>query len=65
MPDHLRQRGTKLPVAKLPAAHQDEKGCLWPHNAPNPLSSVYRPELDVMPELGEADALYYHTFVGI
>ena len=65
VPDHLRQKGTKLLVAKLPAAHQDEKGFLLPHNAPNPLSSGYRSELDVTPELGEADASYYHTLVGI
>jgi len=55
----------KLPVAKLPAAHQAEKGLSLPCNAPNPLSSGYCPELDVMPELGEADASYYHTLVGI
>jgi hypothetical protein len=30
-----------------------------PYTAPNPLSTDYRPELDVTPELGEADASYY------
>ncbi len=56
VPDNLRQKGTKLPAAKLPAAHQAKQGLLSPYNAPNPLSSGYRPELDVTPELGEADA---------
>ena len=65
VPDHLRQKGPKPPVTKLPAAHQAKKGLPLPYNAPNPLSSGYCPELDVTPELGEADALYYHTFVGI
>ena len=65
MPDHMRQKGAKLPVTKLPAAHQAEKVFLLPYNAPNPLSSGYRPELDVTTELGEANAPYYHTLVGI
>ena len=65
VPDHLRQKGTKLLVAKLPAAHQAEKGLSLPYNAPNPLFSGYCPELDVTPELGEADASNYHTLVGI
>jgi hypothetical protein len=60
VPDHLRQKRTKLP-----AAHQAKQGLLLPYNAPNPLSSGYRPEVDVTPELGEADASYYHTLVGI
>jgi hypothetical protein len=65
VPDHLRQKGTKVAATQLPAAHQAAKGFSLPHNAPNPLSSGYRPELDVTPELGEADASYYHTLVGI
>ena len=65
VPDNLRQKGTKLPAAKLPAAHQAKQGFLLPYNAPNPLSSGYCPKLDVTPELGEADASYYHTLVGI
>jgi hypothetical protein len=65
VPDHLRQKGTKLDVTQLPAEHQATKGFLLPYNAPNPLSSGHRPKLDVTPELGEADASYYHTLVGI
>ena len=60
VPDCLRQKGTKLP-----AADQAKQVLLLPYNAPNPLSTGYRPEMDVIPELGEADASYYHTLVGI
>ena len=64
VPDHLRQKRTKLP-----AAHQTKQAFSLPYSvtytAPNPLSSGYRPELDVTPELGEADASNYHTLVGI
>jgi hypothetical protein len=60
VPDHLIQKGTKLP-----AAHQAKQGLLLPYTAPKPLSTGYCPELDVTPELGEADASYYHTLVGI
>ena len=61
VPDHLRQKGMKLPIA----AHQAKQGCSLPYNAPNPLSTGYCPETDVTPELGEHDASYYHTLVGI
>ena len=30
-----------------------------------PLSSKYRPEIDILPELGEDDASYYHSLVGV
>ena len=33
--------------------------------APTPLSSGYRPEIDVSPELSGADASYYHSLVGV
>ena len=46
--------------------HLDKKGLKLPYKAPNPLSTVdYRPEIDVTPELGEADASYYHTLIGV
>jgi hypothetical protein len=45
--------------------HLKKKGLKLPHKAPNPLSTEYRPETDVMPELGEADASYYHTLIGV
>ena len=53
VPDHLRQKGTKLP-----AAHQAKQGLLLPYNVPNSLSTGFRPETDITPELGEADASY-------
>ena len=43
----------------------DEERYVLPYTAPNPLSTDYRPELDVTPELGEAEASYYHTVIGI
>jgi hypothetical protein len=36
-----------------------------PYKAPTPLSSGYRPEIDVSPELGEADASYFHSLIGV
>jgi hypothetical protein len=45
--------------------HLDKKGLKLPYKAPTPLSTDYRPEIDVTPELGEADASYYHTLIGV
>jgi len=42
-----------------------EKGEVLQVKAPTPLSSGYRPELDVSPELGDADASYYHSLIGM
>jgi len=36
-----------------------------PYKAPTPLSSRYCPEIDVSPELGEADASYFHSLIGV
>ncbi len=36
-----------------------------PYKAPTPLSSGYRPEIDVSPKLGEADASYFHSLIGV
>ena len=33
--------------------------------APTPMSSGYRPEIDITPELGEEDAAYYHSLIGV
>jgi hypothetical protein len=33
--------------------------------APTPLSSDFHPEVDVSEELGEADASYYHSLIGV
>ena len=41
------------------------KGLRLPYKAPYPLSTDYRPEIDLTPELGEADASYYHTLIGV
>jgi hypothetical protein len=45
--------------------HLTKKGMKLPYTAPNPLFTDYRPELDVTPELGEAEASYYHTLIGV
>ena len=45
--------------------HLTKKGIKLPYTVPNPLLTDYGPEMDVTPELGEADASYYHTLVGI
>jgi len=36
-----------------------------PYEAPTPLSSGYHPEIDVSPKLGEADASYFHSLIGV
>ena len=36
-----------------------------PYKAPTPLSSGYCPEIDMSPELGEADASYFHSLIGV
>ena len=45
--------------------HLVKKGLKLPYSAPNPLSIDYRPEIDVTPELGEADAAYYQCLIGV
>ncbi len=36
-----------------------------PYKAPTPLSSGYRPKIDVSPELGDTDSSYFHSLVGV
>ena len=36
-----------------------------PYKAPNPLTFDYCPEIDVSQELGEDDASYYQTLIGV
>ena len=33
--------------------------------APTPMSSGYCLEIDITPELGEEDAAYYHSLIGV
>ena len=43
-----------------------ERGLKFPGRAPNtPLSSNYRPEVDVSPALGPAEAAYFQSLIGI
>ena len=46
-------------------AYLAKKGMTLQAKAPTPLSNGYRPELDVSPECGPADAAYYHSLIGI
>ena len=41
------------------------KGEKLPYKAPTPLSIGYRPEIDVSSELGESEASYFHSLVGV
>ena len=41
------------------------KGEKLPYKAPTPLSSGYRPEIDVSPELGGEEASYFHSLIGV
>ena len=36
-----------------------------PYKAPTLLSSGYHPEIDVSSELGESEASYFHSLVGV
>ena len=33
--------------------------------AVTPMTSGYRPEIDITPELGSEDAAYYHSIIGV
>ena len=41
------------------------KGKKFPSKADTPIRTVYRPELDVTPELNASDASYYQSLIGI
>jgi hypothetical protein len=45
--------------------HLAKIGEKLPYKAPTPLSSGYHPEIDVSPKLGEADASYFHSLIGV
>ena len=45
--------------------HLSNKGGNLPGRVQTLLSSKYRPEIDISPELGEDDASYYHSLVGV
>jgi hypothetical protein len=45
--------------------HLQAKGEKLPYKAPTPLSSGYRPEIDISPELNNNNATYYHSLIGI
>jgi hypothetical protein len=36
-----------------------------PSTAETPMVTAYRPELDVCPELGQVDAAYYMSLIGV
>ena len=33
--------------------------------APTPMSSGYRPEINITPDIGKKDAAYYHSLIGL
>ncbi len=45
--------------------HLAKTGEKLPYKAPTPLSSNYRPEIDVSPELGEIKAFHFHSLNGV
>ena len=45
--------------------HLSKSGEKLPYKAPTPLLSGYRPEIDVSSELGETEASYFHSLVGV
>ena len=44
---------------------EDTKHWKMPNKAYAPLTTTYRPELDVSRELNETDAAYYQSLIGI
>jgi hypothetical protein len=54
--------GSKLRRLALALAKTGEK---LPYKAPTPLSSNYRPENDISPELGEIKASHFHSSIGV
>ena len=44
---------------------EDSKHWKLPNKADTPLTTTYRPELDVSRELNVADAVYYRSLIGI
>ncbi len=45
--------------------HLAKSGEKLPYKAPTPLLSGYRPEIDVSSGLGESEASYFHSLVGV
>jgi hypothetical protein len=45
--------------------HLAKTGEKLPYKAPTLLSSNYRPEIDVSPELGEIKASHFHSLIGV
>jgi hypothetical protein len=45
--------------------HLQAKGEKLSYKAPTPLSSGYRPVIDITPELNNKDATYYHSLIGV
>ena len=45
--------------------HLAKSGEKLPYKAPTPLSSGYHPEIDVSSKLGESEASYFHSLVGV
>ncbi len=45
--------------------HLAKSGEKLPDKAPTPLSSGYHPEIDVSSKLGESEASYFHSLVGV
>ncbi len=45
--------------------HLAKSGKKLPYKAPTPLLSGYRPEIDVSSKLGESEASYFHSLVGV
>ena len=43
----------------------ENKGWKLPRSADTPMSTSYRPELDVSPELGPKEAAYYQSLIGV
>jgi hypothetical protein len=44
---------------------EKEPGRPWPKKAPTPFAEDYRPEMDLLPELGVEDASYYMSQIGV
>ena len=61
---HLVQPSMPKPLSGI-EEHLKKTGEKLPYKAPTSLSSNYHPGIDVSPELGEIEAAYYHSLIGV
>jgi hypothetical protein len=62
---HLAHANMSNLLCKKGENHLAKSGEKLPYKAPTPLLSGYHPEIDVFSKLGESEASYFHSLVGV